>query len=165
MKKFILSLILVSLVASMGFATDMTLLFSDSITAADSADVRNDTVLSVVYDIRDYKVMNFYSYLRDYLNLDDTNFVDDSFFVYLQFSADGYTWEAGDTLCLDTFLDSDSGWSWLGIDRDTANIGNFIRVELVHYDSIGIGAADSALVNRDAPFWKELYVWITGTKR
>jgi len=157
-------LVLVLLLAVTAGANDLRAIFSDSIVPADSGDVRADTVYTPAMDISGYSWLQFYTQIKAYENRSDTNFTDDSFFVYVQYSPDGIIFNAGDTLCIDTFLATGAGWSFQNLTHDDAILGNYMRGMLVHWDSIKVSEADSALVNRGSPFYKEMILWICGSK-
>ena len=156
-------LLLVLLLAVTAGANDLRAVFSDSIIPTDSTDFRYDTIRTPSMYVGDFSWIQFYSQVKAYENRDDTNFVDDTFFVYAQFSPDGVIWNTIDTICVDTFVDNGSGWSIQNLTFDDKVMGSYMRGVMVHCDSVG-NAADSTLVNRSSPFYKEFILWICGSK-
>lgn len=131
---------------AVSYANDVSVIYSFSITESDTGTVRADTANTPSIDISGLSHVSFYSVLSAYPATAsiDTNWGNDTFLIYLQYSPNNVTWNAGDTIALDTFLDNGSGWSWLMLDRDTTISGDYIRFKLVHRDSIGVGEVDSA---------------------
>lgn len=148
------------LFAGLAAANDLSLVFTDSIVPADSADERADTAYtSAVMLDPSLGRFQFYSKIEAYSNKDDTNWTDDTFFVKLQKSVDGQTWTT--SLEIDTFLTNGESFSPLNVSVSDSVYGYYVRGMVVHWDSIGAGEADSALVNRDAPFYKKVWIWVT----
>jgi hypothetical protein len=142
----------------MAGANDVRVLFADTIVAADTGDVRLDTVFTPAMDITDKDEITFYSGLWPYGSWGDTNWTDDSFFVKFQHSPDGKKWT---TLAeIDTFLTTDSGWSTLLLGRNDSVLGNYGRGMLVHWDSIGVGEDDGSIIGN--AYYKEFIFWILG---
>lgn len=153
-------LLLILLLSGSVWANDLTVVFSDSIVPADSNDVRADTVYTDAMRLDPHLGrLQFYSKLVADGAKDDTDFTDDTFFVKLQKSVDSLAWTTFAEI--DTFLDSDSGFSVLNLSTTDSVLGYWVRGELIHWDSVGSSEADSTLVNRDAPFYKKLWLYIT----
>jgi hypothetical protein len=163
MKRILFLTFLILALVGIIYANDLVI-YTYAISDSDTGTVRSDTVVTPSVYLGDRSHLRFYSVLSAYAvsGAIDTNWADDSFLVYLQFSPDDKTWNVGDTFALDTFTDNSSGWSWLHLDRDTSNAGNYIRFKMVHRDSIGSGEVDSAWLADHTSFYKQLKVWITG---
>ena len=114
MKKILFLISLSLILWAITYADDITAVYSFSVSDSDTGTVRADTVNSPSVNISKFQHLSFYSVLSAYpvTASIDTNWGDDSFLVYLQYSPDNITWNAGDTFALDTFMDNGSGWSW-----------------------------------------------------
>lgn len=137
-------------------AEDMNMVFSDSIIPADSADVRFDTAFTEWRSIAEYNKIQFYSRLLAIPGFDDTNWVDDTFWINVQTS---FNRVAVKTHLVDTFLDNSSSWSPYVLTATDSVFGPWIRGMVIHWDSIDVGDADSALVNRARSFKKNVQFW------
>ena len=106
--------------------------YVDDFVAADTAlnSERLDTAFSSYFDIAGWTSLQFFAELQ---NVDDTNWVNDTFWVDFQHSFDGNTWH---TCLVDTLLDVGVGWSVLTLERADSVIGNYGRARLIHYDKL-----------------------------
>ncbi len=154
--KRLLSILLIALLPCMAAGNDLSVIYEDSIVPADSADERTDTVFTKWHDIRGWNTIQFWTSIASYRTASDTNFVDDSFWVNIQTSFDRVNVK---THLLDTFLTNGTSWSPYELLVSDSIFGNWMRGMLIHWDSIDVGDADSALVNRSSPFTKKIGVW------
>lgn len=148
------------LIAGVAVANDLSVVFTDSIVAADTGDVRVDTTYTGSMDISDLDYLTFVAKLSAYQAFKDTNWTDDTFFVNLQHSFDGQTWTT--LAALDTLLDNGTGYSVLQINRTDSILYNQVRGMLIHWDSIGVGEGDAALVDSTYGFRKLFQLYING---
>lgn len=153
MKRFLLAILLCFAVNTQ--ANDLTAIMIDSIAGADTAaeTVRLDTTFSESMDVRGYRFLQFYSVLSALEPFSDTNFVDDTFFVNVQTSADKLVWLTHE---VDTFLANGSQWSILNLDADATVYGNWARAMIIHWDTLG---ADSPGLE-DNVYKKKLKLWV-----
>jgi len=132
-------------------ASDVSVQYKDSITASDSVAVRIDTAFTPTVYVGNKEGFQFFPKVSAYTETqyaNDTNWTDDSLFIKVQFSFDLSTWV---TFEVDTLLDNGSGTLRLTLLRnDSTLFGDWMRGLLIHHDSIGVGEADSALVNGPA---------------
>jgi hypothetical protein len=151
--KYILAVCLMCVAVS-ALANPERVTLSDDIVAADTATIRADTVfgswMQVPSNIRCLQFM--------VTETDDTAWGDDSTFFTLQWSPDRVnvlsTWN------IDTLLATGVGRSVLNISPDDSIFGMWCRPRVIHKDSIGVGAGDSALVHRVLPFVSTYDFWI-----
>lgn len=141
-------------------AFDRHLVFSDSITPADSLAVRHDTAYSDIFNLFG-RMFQCGTRIAENGGDDDTEWVEDTFFINLQSSFDrnGTVWI---THAVDTHTTNGYQTSTMNLDRDATVIGNFGRIMMIHRDSIDAGEADSAAVNRARPFKKKITMYLYG---
>ena len=136
-------------------ATDLTLFYSDTIQAADTAaaTVRVDTVYSLAMDVRGATRLQFAAALAAAVPGEDTNWTADTFFVKLQHSFDKVNWRVME---IDTLLDTGFGWSVLNPATADSVVGWYSRCMLVHWDSLEATGED--IVDRIYKYKASLYI-------
>lgn len=161
MKKLIF-LALLAMAVSAG-ANDITIKYADTITAADSNDVRVDTIVSRWYHLSKGRFINFGVHIApDPEGLRDTNWVDDTMFIKFQTTFDASStaknWIPVTTFEVDTLLDTGRAIDESILDADATVLPPWGRLMFIHFDSIGTGDADSALV-ASRVFEKLITLW------
>ena len=159
MKKLFL-IMLLSLFAMPIQAGDdfFSIIFEDIITAADTNTVRTTVLYSPWREMKTGRFLSFASRAEAYSN--DTNWGDDSlwFDFQMKFSKSSTIL----TFEIDTLLTIGDAFSPLLLDADATVLPTFGRFRFTHWDSIGTGDADSALVNTLIPYSKKVtlfYNW------
>ena len=155
MKKLLMALVLM---VSPVLANDITVDYADTITTADSNTVRVDTVFSDWIRMGTGRFLNLGVHV--YADGNDTNWTDDSMFVKLQLNFDGSPNSARTTFEVDTILDVGSLLIQEDLlDADATVLPPYGRLMFIHWDSIGTGEADSALVAGSAIYKKKIKLW------
>lgn len=152
MKKILLTLFLL-LMAGVIQAEQGTfeIIFEDVITAADTGTVRTTILFSPWMPV-DGRFLNFANRAESYTN--DTNWTDDSLFFDFQMKFFGSSTII--TFEIDTLLTIGDAISPLLLDADATVLPSFGRFRFTHWDSIGVGEADSALVNTGVAYTKKV---------
>lgn len=153
MKKIILTLCLLSM-AGATQAEELFVIYDDVITAADSNTVRTNIVYSKWADMGSGRFLNYGVVAESFGK--DTNWVDDSLFYELEMKFGPSS--AVVTLELDTLLDVGSATGVTIFDADATVLPAIGRLKVTHWDSIGTGDADSALV-ANSTYTKKLTLW------
>lgn len=138
-------------------ATDLRVVYKDSISAADTvaASKRVDTVWSSTMNIAGATTIDFYKALSAWESQADTNWVNDTFFVYFQTSWDGSTWL---TYKIDTLLATTAGSAdEFRLKSSDSSYGDLARLMLIHWDSLEV-AAPGLLGN---VYYKECELWLS----
>jgi hypothetical protein len=155
----------------------------ERILSTDSLDANNDTVAAhVFYDTSwsdPFRLMTESSWMPNKTWTDiqlywilgpddrtaykDTNWVNDTFFVYVQLGVkvnDGtYRWPT--TTAVDTALVKDSSWSLVNLHRSSTVLGEWARIMLIHKDSL---EAAIPTAKRGNSYGNRLDVYITATQ-
>lgn len=164
MKRLILlgMLLLMAVPAS---ANDISVIYADTITAADTGDVRVDTVWSPwVRMPQDRRAASrFFNFAVEIAARgNDTNWVDDTMWVKLQMAFDASDTTIGatplTTFEVDTLLDVGEAIQEDILDADATVLPSWGRLLFIHFDSIGVGEADSALT-ANAVYTKTITLW------
>lgn len=164
MKRLILLGILL-LFAIPASPNDITIIYADTITAADTGTVRVDTVFSswirMPQDRR--AASRFFNFQVDIVaGTNDTNWANDTMFVKLQmaFNSSVTTLAASPvtTFEIDTLLDVGTVIQEDILDADATVLPPWGRLLFIHTDSIGVGEADSALT-ANAVYTKKITIW------
>lgn len=157
MKKIFL-IILFSLFAISVQAGELFVIYEDLITAADSGTVRTNTVYSPWTEMKSGRFLNCEVKAEAWSN--DTNWIDDSLFYALQLKFAGSSTIT--TILIDTLFDVGSVTDLTIYDADATVLPPLGRLRVIHWDSIGVGAADADLVDTGIPYIKKLtllYNW------
>lgn len=159
MRKSLLTLLTILAFSSVS-ATDLSVVYIDTILAADTAitNVRADTVYTGSMDFGKWRYMQFYVDLQatgQSVNV-DTNWAADTFFVDVQHSFDRVNWV---TVEVDTLLTSGTGVPVLNIDRDGSVVGNWLRGRFIHWDSME--TTQPSLLNNK--YEKKMILYINGS--
>ena len=140
---------------------DLSVTYTDSIAVADTGTVRRDTVFTPKVEIKT-RFLQFGCKLSALQHWEDTNWGNDTFFVKAQTSFDGTNWI---TVEIDTLLDNGYGTSGKILDRDADVFGNYLRGVLIHVDSLGNTAIDSAwLADHPYSFRKKFELFYSETR-
>lgn len=142
MKKYLLAMLVMSISVPQGhlvFAGDKIVLLTDSISAADTTAVtvgavRADTAYSDVFKIQGATRIQFFIDMIG-LGNNDTNWVDDTFWIDIQHSFDKTNWRL---FLVDTLLANGVGWSKLNATAADSIIGDYARVRFIHWDSLDL---------------------------
>ena len=162
MKKLLIPLLV--LLAGLVSAGEITYDYHDTITAADSGDVRTNTVYTPWVFVGEGRYLNLGVHSLPFPEptlFSDTNWDADSTFVKLQWGFDGPagTMTYGTDYEVDTLLDTGRAWQTDDIiDADVTQWGPYMRMKIIHWDSIVVGAADSALV-ANSVYSKRIRLW------
>lgn len=137
MKKKIFGVILLLLITASVLAGSKVIILTDAISAADTTAattgaVRADTAYSKVFKIDGATRLQFFIDMVG-LGNNDTNWVDDTFFVDIQHSFDNENWRL---FLVDTLLANGVGWSKLNVSAADSVIGDYARVRFIHWDSL-----------------------------
>lgn len=143
-KKMIIIAAIVFTMASSIAAEEISVIYTDVITAADSATIRTNITYSPWVNMGSGRFFSYGFEVGPYSN--DTNWVDDSLIVELQMKFIGSRTMI--TLVADTVLDAmdSSANGNVIIDADATVLPMLGRLKVTHWDSIAVGEADSALV-------------------
>jgi hypothetical protein len=158
-----ISVILALLIISISVQADTGKLiasYSDQITVADTGTIRYDTTYSDWEYVSDGRFFQFGVQMAAGGGK-DTNWIDDSFFFELQFSFDKLA-SATRNVKIDTLLDNGAAIGTTIFDTDADILPPWFRLRVIHKDSIGTGAADSALCHNTIPYTKTFsvsYIW------
>lgn len=131
-------------------------IYSDIITTADTGTIRADTVYSA------WEWMGIGRFLTMAVQAiaitRDTNWVDDSLFFDLQLSYGGSIADLITTIEVDTLLNDSTSIDVVIYDADATVLPPWGRLRVIHWDSIAVGEADSALAD-SATYVQELKLW------
>lgn len=142
-------------------AGELILDYEDIIIPADSKNVRIDTVYSLW---KEMSLGRFFNYAIEAMPWasgiwTDTDWTDDSMFFHLEMKLAGSS--VTTLIELDTLYDNGGVLGATIYDADATVLPSWARLRLIHWDSIGVGDADSALVD-SAKYVKRvklLYNW------
>lgn len=136
MRRLFLCLVL-ALVATAVLGKNKNLTYTDDITAADTviASKRVDTTYTSWQNIEGATRIQYYAKI-----INDTNWVNDTFFVLVQFSS--HTRNPIKTYSLDTFLTTDSGLAVFDVVAADSFVGSYMRGMLIHWDSLELSGVD-----------------------
>lgn len=159
MKKLIL-MAACGLLALGVMANDLSVVYYDTITAADTAAtaVDIDTVYTGTQDIRKYDYLSFYGKVTGFGSngFSPMNFTGDTTRAKVQLSANRIEWR---TMQTNVLLPDDSGWSALElIATDSLIFGNYLRGMFIHFDSTEATCVDSIGLLRSA----KCELWVIG---
>lgn len=156
MKKLLMIVVLAMMALSMPRAEKVSIVYGDTIVAADTGTIRYDTIATPWLDANDGRFFNVAYKCIAWVH--DTNWVDDSLFFEAQFSFDGQV--ISSTIKIDTLLDNGAGIHATIYDADATLLAPFIRFIFIHQDSIGKGIADSTFLANITPFYKQItFFW------
>lgn len=147
MKKLLLIVSLILAINPSSFADEIILDYEDIITAADSNDIRVDTAYSPWKEMGLGRFLNYAIEAMAWASgiWTDTNWTDDSMFFHLEMK---FPHSSVTTLIeLDTLYDNGGVLGATIYDADATILPPWGRLRLIHWDSIGVGEADSALVD------------------
>lgn len=144
MKKIIMLILLLAVLAPVSQATDVSAVFIDTFSVEDTiaAATELDSIFSGWFPTGDYSRFQFYLMLKPYENYAVPKLTNDTFFIEIQHSFDRYiTWP----MKIDTLLDT----STVGL-RDEFQliasdsvIGEWMRLVLIHWDETEADSPDS----------------------
>ena len=160
-KLLILGLLAALLTAPSIFATDVSVVYNDTMISTDTNATRTDTAVTTSFRIRDYGRIWLTVTIDGYAN--DTSFANDSYFVFFQHSFNDIDWTlltfATDTLqkILKGANDTDVVIA-TSINRDSVHVGNYGRVMFCH--RCALSEAD---INGNA-YRKRLSAWFNVVK-
>lgn len=135
----------------------LNVIYSDIITTDDTADVRVDTVYSSPWVWMGGG--RFLTMAVQAISITrDTNWVDDSLFFDLQLSYGGSIVDLTITIEVDTLLNDSTSIDAVIYDADATVLPPWGRLRVIHWDSIAVGEADSALAD-SATYVQSLKLW------
>lgn len=156
MKKLLVIVIVALAIISQSSAEEISIVYGDTIVAADTGTIRYDTIFTPWLDANEGRFFNVAYKCIAWAH--DTNWADDTLLFETQFSFDGQV--ISSTIKIDTLLDNGSGIHATIYDADATLLAPFIRFLFVHNDSIGAGIADSTFLANITPFYKQItFFW------
>ena len=156
MKRLLVIAIVILAILSQSSAEEISIVFGDTIVAADTGTIRTDTAFTPWLDANKGRFFNVAYKCIAWAH--DTNWVDDSLFFEAQFSFDGQV--ISSTIKIDTLLDNGAGIHATIYDADATLLAPFLRFLFIHNDSIGKGVADSAFLADITPFYRQItFFW------
>jgi len=120
-------------------SSPLEITLTETITARDTmADsICCETTYTATMDISGFKTLQFYCQVDSSPGIDDTDWVNDTFFVAIQISIlkdEAYHWK---TYTLDTFLTTDSAYQGGIFSLADSNVcAERIRGRIIHWDSV-----------------------------
>ena len=148
-------------------ANDMSIIFADTIVAADTVlatSYRVDTVYSPSFRVSDFSRLWFSLSLE--AEPTDTNWANDTFDVAIESSYDDKNWILFSTAAYQRILKGANDTVDIRpsgiVARDSLNFGNYMRVRWVHRDSISEDASGDALPGNI--YRTKLTAWLSGIK-
>lgn len=156
MKKLLVIAIVALAIISQSFAEEISIVYGDTIVAADTLNERHDTIFTSWIDANEGRFFNVAYKCIAWAH--DTNWVDDSLLFEAQFSFDGQV--ISSTIKIDTLLDNGAGIHATIYDADATLLAPFIRFLFIHNDSLQQGDVDSTALANFTPFYKQItFFW------
>lgn len=160
-KLLVLGLLAIILIAPSIFATDLSVIYVDTLDGADTNTVRCDTAYTGIIDLSEYGRAWISVAIEGIGYPLDTSFANDTFFVFLQYSPNRINWTKSDTLqkILKGANDTIINLTTPILNRDSLNVGNFFRVMFCHRN-----VASDCVAAEGNSYSKKLTAWFNTVK-